>query len=152
MPVTLCYLLLPLVPLCFSCYSCYPLFPLLPLVTLVTPLSPFVIPCSPLLPLVTLVTPCYSLFPLVIQARIYTGFHHFTEIGQILHIINIFLILKKNFKMKSGKWFGQSVNILSELLRNPGKGTLGSQNSKKFPKGNRSVFILDPLLLFLVPP
>ena len=152
MPVTLCYLLLPLVPLCFSCYSCYPLFPLLPLVTLVTPLSPFVIPCSPLLPLVTLVTPCYSLFPLVIQARIYTGFHHFTEIGQILHIINIFLILKKNFKMKSGKWFGQSVNILSELLRNPGKGTLGSQNSKKFPKGNRSVFILDPLLLSLVPP
>ena len=48
--------------------------------------------------------------------------------------------------MKSGKWFGQSVNILSELLRNPGKGTLGSENSKKFPKGNRSVFILDPLL------
>ena len=45
--------------------------------------------------------------------------------------------------MKSGKWFGQSVNILSELLRNPGKRTLGSQNSKK---GNRSVFILDPLL------
>ena len=49
--------------------------------------------------------------------------------------------------MKSGKWFGQSVNILSELLRNPGKRTLGAQNSKKFPKGNRSVFILDPLLL-----
>ena len=48
--------------------------------------------------------------------------------------------------MKSGKWCGQSVNILSELLRNPGEGTLGSQNSKKFPKGNRSVFILDPLL------
>ena len=45
--------------------------------------------------------------------------------------------------MKSGKWFGQSVNTLSELLRNPGKGTLGSQNSKKFPKGNRSVFIQD---------
>ena len=52
--------------------------------------------------------------------------------------------------MKSGKWFGQSVNILSELLRNPGKGTLGSQNSKKIPKGNRSVFILDPLLQRLV--
>ena len=80
------------------------------------------------------------------QARIYNGFHRFTEIGQIFLIINIFLIRKKLFKLKSGKWFGQSVNILSELLRNSGKGTLGSQNSKKFPTGNRSVFILDPLL------
>ena len=53
---------------------------------------------------------------------------------------------KKLLGLKSGKWFGQSVNILSELLRNPGKGTLGGQNSKKFPTGDRSVFILDPLL------
>ena len=40
-------------------------------------------------------------------------------------IINIFLV--KNFKLSkliSGKWFGQSVNIPSEWLRNPGKGTL----------------------------
>ena len=40
-------------------------------------------------------------------------------------IINIFLI--KNFKISkliSGKWFGQPVNIPSEWLRNPGKGTL----------------------------
>ena len=38
-------------------------------------------------------------------------------------IINIpvFLILK----LKSGKWFGQWVNILSEWLRNPGKGLWG---------------------------
>ena len=42
------------------------------------------------------------------------------------------------------------MNILSKLLRNPGKETLGSQNSKKFPKGNRSVFILDPLLVNLI--
>ena len=42
-------------------------------------------------------------------------------------IINIFLV--KNFKLSkliSGKWFGQSVNIPSEILRNPAKGTLGS--------------------------
>ena len=34
--------------------------------------------------------------------------------------------------MKSGKWFGQSVNILSEWLSKPGKGTLGSYNPKNF--------------------
>ena len=40
-------------------------------------------------------------------------------------IINIFLV--KNFKLSkliSRKWFGQSVNISSEWLRNPGKRTL----------------------------
>ena len=31
------------------------------------------------------------------QARIYNGFHRFTEIRQILRIINIFLIFKKIF-------------------------------------------------------
>ena len=58
------------------------------------------------------------------------------------------------------KWFQQSVNILSELLRNPGKATFGNQNRKIFPGeaclstpleayafgaclGNRSGFILD---------
>ena len=50
------------------------------------------------------------------QARIHTGFHGFTEIGQIFHNKCI-QFLVKNFKLsrlKSGKWFGQSVNILSE--------------------------------------
>jgi len=49
------------------------------------------------------------------QARIDTGFRRFTELGQIFN--NKFIFLVKNFKLselKSGKWFGKSVNILSE--------------------------------------
>ena len=93
------------------------------------------------------------------EARIHTSFHCFTEICQIFYNKYIF-IEKKNFiklsKLKSGKWLGQSVNILSEWLRNSGKGTLGSWNRKHFSGGawpqtfveirNRSVFILDPRL------
>ena len=59
------------------------------------------------------------------RARIHTGFHRFTEIGQIFHNRYIFSKIFKPSKLKSGKWFGESVNILSEWLRNPGKGTLG---------------------------
>lgn len=61
------------------------------------------------------------------QARIDTGFRLFTELGQIFN--NKFIFLVKNFKLselKSGMWFGQLVNILSESMRNPGKGILGS--------------------------
>ena len=93
------------------------------------------------------------------QARIHTGFHRFMKICQIFHFF-FFGIEKENFKLsklKSGKWFGQSVNMLSEWLRNPGKGTFGELKSKKtIPEGvcpqtflevrNRSVFILDPRL------
>ena len=49
------------------------------------------------------------------QAQIDTGFRRFTELGQIFD--NKFIFLVKNFKLselKSGKWFEQSVNILSE--------------------------------------
>ena len=67
-------------------------------------------------------------------------------------ITNIFLV--KNFKLsklKSGKWFGESVNILSEWHRNPGKGTLGRSHPKGWSQsslevGSRSEFILDPHL------
>ena len=59
------------------------------------------------------------------RAGIHTGFHRFTEIGQIFHNRYIFSKNFKPSKLKSGKWFGESVNILSEWLRNPGKGTLG---------------------------
>ena len=38
----------------------------------------------------------FMLSPRNKQARIYTGFHRFTEIGQIFRIINTFLV-KKNF-------------------------------------------------------
>ena len=80
-------------------------------------------------------------------------------------ITNIFLV--KNFKLsklKSGKWFGESVNILSEWHRNPGKGTLGRSHPKGCSQssvevGSRSEFILDPhltctwnLLAWWVPP
>ena len=44
-----------------------------------------------------------------------TGYRRFTELGQIFNNKLIFLL--KNFKLselKSGKWFGQSVNILSK--------------------------------------
>ena len=73
------------------------------------------------------------------QAWIYTGFHHFTEIGQIFRIINKFLIKKKLFNLKSGKW-------LVWITQKPRKRDFGESNSKKYPNGNRSVFILDPLL------
>ena len=78
------------------------------------------------------------------QALIHTGFHRFTEIGQIFLIVNVLLIKKKLSKLKSGKWVGQMLhprrmelaNILSEWLKNTGKGTWGAC------LGNRSVFIL----------
>ena len=68
-----------------------------------------------------------------VRARIHTGFHRFTEIGQIFHNRYIFSKNFKPSKLKSGKWFGESVNILSEWLRNPGKGTLGGKNPKYYP-------------------
>ena len=49
------------------------------------------------------------------QARIDTGFRRFTKLAQIFN--KKFMFLVKNFKLselKSGKWFGQSANILSE--------------------------------------
>ena len=49
------------------------------------------------------------------QARIHIGFHCFMEIGQIFHNKYIFDSKKEKLsKSKSGKWFGQSVSILSE--------------------------------------
>ena len=79
------------------------------------------------------------------QARIHTSFHRFTEICQIFYNKYIF-IEKKNFiklsKLKSGKWLGQSVNILSEWLRNSGKGTLGSFISKTFFRGSMTPDLL----------
>ena len=55
------------------------------------------------------------------QARIHTGFHRFTEIGQIFH----------NFQVARlhPKWMELS-NILSECRRNTGQGTLRELNSK----------------------
>ena len=76
------------------------------------------------------------------------------EPGADLHRFPPFYGNRSDFsynKLKSGKWFGQSVNTLSELLRKPGKGTLGDQNSKKFSTGNRSVCTLDPLLRSICP-
>ena len=53
------------------------------------------------------------------RARIHIGFHCFMEIVRFF-IINIFFIRKrKAFQLQSGKWFGQSVSIRSEWLRNP---------------------------------
>ena len=42
---------------------------------------------------------------------------------------NRMAVYVKNFKLSkliSGKWLGESVNVLSEWLGGPGKGTLGS--------------------------
>ena len=50
------------------------------------------------------------------QARIHTGFHRFTEVGQIFHNKYIF-INKKHFP----SW--NLGNMLPEWLENPGKGT-----------------------------
>ena len=72
---------------------------------------------------------CLPVAPL--QAWIHTpiGFHCFTEIGQIFHNKYIFSEKLSTFQVENWKWFGQSVNILSECLRNVGKlgkETLGS--------------------------
>ena len=70
------------------------------------------------------------------QVRIDTGFRRFTELDQIFN--NKFIFLVKNFKLselKSGKGFGQSVNILSEWIRNLGKGIFRELKSQKnFPE------------------
>ena len=87
------------------------------------------------------------------RARNHTGFHRFTEIGQIFHNIYIF---SKNFKLsklKSGEWFGQS---LISCLNNSETQEMGLWGVKiqNITRGNippdlprirnRSVFILDP--------
>ena len=50
------------------------------------------------------------------QARIHTGFHRFTEIGQIFHNKYIF-----NNEKHFPSW--NLGNMLPEWLENPGKGT-----------------------------
>ena len=59
-----------------------------------------------------------------VRARIHTGFHRFTEIGQIFR--NRY-IKEKTFQVaRLHPRRMELANILSERLRNPGKGTLGS--------------------------
>ena len=62
------------------------------------------------------------------QARIHTGFHCFIEIGQIFHYTYIFNWIKNFSKLKSVKWFWQTVNILSEWL----KSRLGKEIQNNF--------------------
>ena len=66
--------------------------------------------------------------------RIHTGFHRFTEIGQIFYSLNIYIYKLKLSKMKSGKWSGQMFSFYNfrELFASeiPGKG-----KSKKIPEG-----------------
>ena len=96
----------------------------------------------------------------LLQARIHTGFHRFTEIGQIFHNKYFFNNKKHSPSLNLG-------NFLPKWLENPGKGTyrVKKQNvswgspTPGIPLdstwafgprlGNRSVFILDPRLYFL---
>ena len=93
------------------------------------------------------------------QARIHTGFHRFTEIGQILH--NKYIFSKKPLTFKVDIW--KMVWTVSKypvwMTQKPRKGDFGELKSQKFPGGacpktslevgNRSVFILDPHLVTL---
>ena len=98
-------------------------------------------------------------YVLFIMLWILTGFHHFTEIGQIFYSKYIF-----NNRKHFPSW--NLGNILTEWCENPGKGTLRVKNQNiswgslpLAPRtaldsvcafgprlGNRSVFILDPRL------
>ena len=56
------------------------------------------------------------------QARIHTGFHHLTEIGQIFH--NKYIFNKKKLSTASlHPRIMELANILSEWFRTPGKET-----------------------------
>ena len=102
-----------------------------------------------------LMTSCFAALPF--QARIHTGFHRFTEIGQILH--NKYIFSKKLLTFKVDIW--KMVWTVSKypvwMTQKPRKGDFGELKSQKFPGGacpktslevgNRSVFILDPHLL-----
>ena len=75
------------------------------------------------------------------QGRIHTGFHRFTEIGQIF-IRNIFLIIIELSKLKSGKWSGQMFSFSNfwefdapSMNQKPGKGNFRELVSKKIPGG-----------------
>ena len=56
------------------------------------------------------------------QARIQTGFHRFTEIGQIFHTKHKLITIVELSKLKSGKW-STCKNVFRALDRNRGKGT-----------------------------
>ena len=70
----------------------------------------------------------YSQLMLQSQARIHTGFHRFTEIGSDFHDQCIFNnkkhFLSLNLANIRSEW--------TEWLGNQGKGTLRSENQKKF--------------------
>ena len=83
----------------------------------------------------------WKLFRTSYQARIHTGFHRFTEIGQIF-IRNIFLIIIELSKLKSGKWSGQMFSFSNfwefdapSMNQKPGKGNFRELVSKKIPGG-----------------
>ena len=68
------------------------------------------------------------------QARIHTGFHRFTENGQILQI-DIFLIKKKLSKLQGfirGEW-NWPISCLNDFGSQEIKGDFRELKSKKFP-------------------
>ena len=68
----------------------------------------------------------YQLAVIFDQAWIHIGFHYFMEIGQIFH--NRYIFNKEKSFQVARLHLGRMglAKILSEWLRNPGKGTLGS--------------------------
>ena len=103
-----------------------------------------------------------SSIPLV-QARIHTGFHYFTEIGQIFHNRDI---KQETFQVARLHPIRRNWPISQypvSMTQKPRKGDFGKLKSKKFPwgacrwtpletcafgarLGNRSVFVIDPCL------
>ena len=100
----------------------------------------------------------------VSQARIHTGFHRFTEIGQVFHNKYIFNNNRRTFQVEIWKMVCTNVFFFqfTGIRKKPGKGNFRELKPKKIPGGasgllqklapsaprlgNRSVFILDPRL------
>ena len=95
------------------------------------------------------------------QARIHTGFHRFTEIGQVFHNKHIFNNNSRTFQVEIWKMVWTNVFFFQfpGSRQKPGKGSFRKLKPKKIPGGasglpyklapsaprlgNRSVFILD---------
>ena len=71
------------------------------------------------------------------QARIHTGFHRFTEIGQVFHNKHIFNNNSRTFQVEIWKMVCTNVFFFqfTGIRQKPGKGSFRKLKSKKIPGG-----------------
>ena len=73
----------------------------------------------------------------VSQAQIHTGFHRFTEIGQVCHNKYIFNNNRRTFQVEIWKMVCTNVFFfqLSGIRQKPGKGNFRELKPEKIPRG-----------------